>query len=81
MKIYYDPEVDVLRILIKEGEIEESDDNNGVIIDYDKIGNVIGLEILDASQKVTNPRSVEYEVAPTGYSKSKPFVFKSGTLL
>ena len=71
MKIFYDPEVDVLRILIKEGEIEESDDNNGVIIDYDKIGNVIGLEILDASQKVANPRSVEYEVAPTVYGERK----------
>lgn len=43
--------------------IEESDeDKPGVILDYDKEGNVVGLEILDASKRMANPRSVEYAV-------------------
>lgn len=64
MKIIYDPEVDVLRILFSNVSIEESDeDKPGVIIDYDKDGNIVGLEILDASKRVENPRSVEYAVA------------------
>jgi uncharacterized protein YuzE len=63
MKVTYDPEVDVLRILFSRAPIEESDeDKPGVIIDYDKDGNVVGLEILDASKRMENPRVVEYAV-------------------
>ena len=64
MKVYYDPEVDILRILFSNQAIEESDeDKPGVIIDYDKNGNIVGLEVLEASKNVENPRSVEYAVA------------------
>ena len=63
MKVTYDPEVDVLRILLSDAPIEESDeDKPGVILDYDKDGNVVGLEILEASKRIANPRSVEYAV-------------------
>jgi uncharacterized protein YuzE len=34
-----------------------------VILDYDKSGNVVGLEILDASKRMANPMSVEYAIA------------------
>ena len=64
MKITYDAEVDVLRILFSNTPIEESDeDKPGVILDYDKDGNIVGLEILDASKRIENPRSIEYAVA------------------
>ncbi len=63
MKITYAPEVDVLRILFSNAPIEESDeDKPGVIIDYDKDGNIVGFEILDASKRMGNPRALEYEV-------------------
>ena len=61
MKVTYDPEVDVLRILFSSAAIEESDeDKPGVILDYDKEGNVVGMEILDASKRVDDPRAVEF---------------------
>ena len=61
MRVTYDPEVDVLRILFSSAAIEESDeDKPGVILDYDKDGNVVGLEILDASKRVDDPRAVEF---------------------
>ena len=64
MKVTYDPEVDVLRIVFSSAPIEESDeDKPGVILDYDKDGNIVGLEVLDASKRIENPRSVEYTVA------------------
>jgi len=64
MKVTYDPEVDVLRIVFSGAPIEESDeDKPGVILDYDTNGNVVGLEILDASKRMENPRSLEYAVA------------------
>ena len=63
MKVTYNPEVDVLRILLSNASIAESDeDRPGVIIDYDKDNNIVGLEILDASKRMENPRSVEYAV-------------------
>ena len=64
MKITYDPEVDVLRIIFSNAPVEESDEEKpGIILDFDKGGNVVGMEILDASQRMENPRAVEYAVA------------------
>jgi uncharacterized protein YuzE len=64
MKITYDPEVDVLRVVFSSARIKESDEEKpGMILDYDKDGNIVGLEILDASKRIENPRSVEYAVA------------------
>ena len=52
------------RILFANTAIEESDEEKpGIILDYDKGGNIVGMEILDASKRVENPRSVEYAVA------------------
>ncbi|MGA2659516.1 MAG: DUF2283 domain-containing protein [Verrucomicrobiota bacterium] len=63
MKVTYDPEVDVLRIVFRNAPIEESDeDKPGVILDCDKDGNVVGLEVLNASRRVENPRGVDYAV-------------------
>ena len=63
MKITYDSEVDVLRILFRDVPVEESDeDKPGVILDYDRAGNVVGMEVLNASQRVENPRGVDYAV-------------------
>ena len=59
----YDPEVDVLRIVFRDVAIEESDeDKPGVILDYDKDGNIVGLEVLNAYQRVENPRGVDHAV-------------------
>jgi uncharacterized protein YuzE len=63
MKVTYDPEVDVLRIIFRSGPIEESDeDKPGVILDYDAEGNIVSLEVLNASRRVENPRGVDYAV-------------------
>ena len=65
MKVTYDSEVDVLHVLFSNAPIEESDeDKPGVILDYDKDGNVVGVEILDAQKRLgalENVRQVELE--------------------
>jgi uncharacterized protein YuzE len=64
MKVKYDQEVDVLTIQLSNAPVEESDqDKPGVILDYDKDGNIVGLEILNASKRMENPRALEYAVA------------------
>ena len=64
MKVKYDSQLDILRIIFSEKPIVESDeDKEGVILDFDADGNVVGLEILFASKKMPNPKIVEYEIA------------------
>jgi uncharacterized protein YuzE len=64
MKVFYDPEVDIVRIIFSNVAIVESDeDKPGVIIDYDSDGNIVGMEILDASKKMEKPGSIEFEIA------------------
>ena len=61
MKVTYDREVDVLRLVFRKAKISQSDeDKPGVILDYDQAGNVVGLEILNASKRVDNVPAVEY---------------------
>lgn len=53
-----------MRIVFSNVPVEESDEEKpGVILDFDKDGNVVGMEILDASRRMENPRTVEYAVA------------------
>lgn len=53
MDAHYDPEVDALAINWGEAQIEESNEvEPGVILDYDKDGNIIGVEVLEASKKI-----------------------------
>ena len=63
MKVTYDQEVDILRIILNDADIDESDeDKPGIIIDYDERGNIVGMEILDASTRIEDPRTLEYAV-------------------
>ena len=63
MKVTYDANVDVLRILFSDEAISESDeDKPGVIIDYAEDGSIVGMEILDASKHVQNAAGVDYRV-------------------
>ncbi len=50
MKISYDSEVDVLYIRFKETEVSTEHLAEGISADYDKDGNLAGIEILDASK-------------------------------
>lgn len=65
MKVLYDRDVDTLTIIFSEAAVAESDeDKPGVILDYDTNGNLVSLEILDASKRVNLPSRIEYQVSP-----------------
>jgi uncharacterized protein YuzE len=65
MKVNYDPRTDTLSVILKDNaRVAESDeDKPGVILDYDDRGDLVSLEILDASQRVTEARKIEFEMA------------------
>lgn len=62
MIIKYDEETAILTILLSEtAHVTESDEESpGVIVDYDENRNVIGLEILRASRRMSDPRLLRY---------------------
>lgn len=64
MLIKYNIEADIVYIRFSEGKVVESDeDKPGIILDYDENGNIIGIEVLEASKKTIQPNGVTYEVA------------------
>ena len=64
MKVKYDKETDILYITLSDEAIEESDEEKkGFILDYSKKGDLVGIEVLNASKSSINPTKVEYEVA------------------
>lgn len=68
MKVIYDRSTDTLTVLLREGApVAESDeDKPGVILDYDAEGNLVALEILDASKRVSEAHRVQFETTEAG---------------
>jgi uncharacterized protein YuzE len=65
MKVIYDRETDTLTVIFTETPVAESDEEKpGVILDYDAKDSLVSLEILDASQQVSVPGRMEYQVSP-----------------
>ncbi len=53
MRIEYSKDVDALYIRLREAKIVDSMDvEEGVTIDLDEKGHIVGIEILDASEKL-----------------------------
>ena len=59
MKVNYDGKTDILTVVFRNSPVAESDEEKpGVILDYDVAGNIISIEVLDASRRVEEPRKV-----------------------
>lgn len=49
--IEYDAQSDTLQVYLSDAPIEESAElRPGLIVDYDATGNIVGIELLDASE-------------------------------
>jgi YD repeat-containing protein len=66
MKVIYDRETDTLSIVLRNGVVAESDEpHEGMILDYDRAGRLVSIELLDASEKVKHPETVEFALSPS----------------
>jgi uncharacterized protein YuzE len=56
VKIEYDPEADALYIQIREAArpSDNIDIEEGVTVDVDEQGHIVGLEVLDASKRLSS---------------------------
>ncbi|MCL0071263.1 DUF2283 domain-containing protein [Thermodesulfovibrionales bacterium] len=69
MKIEYSKDVDALYIRLREAKIADSMDvEEGVMIDLGEKGHIVGIEILDASEKLkpSELANISIENLPTG---------------
>jgi uncharacterized protein YuzE len=65
MKVAYDPRTDTLSVILRDDAVvaESDEDKPGIILDYDQDGNLVSLEVLDASKRVSDARKVEFDLA------------------
>ena len=59
MEIRYDKKTDIMVLVFTKNPVTESDEKkSGIIFDYDEHGGIVSMEILDASEKITEPEKV-----------------------
>ena len=66
MPIICDHHTDTLTMIFRDGvAVVESDEQRpGVILDFDAAGELVSLEILDASTRVAEPSRVDFSAQP-----------------
>ena len=64
MKATYDQRTDTLTLILKDDTrvVESDEDKPGVVLDYDAEGNLVSIEVLDASKRVTQINRIEFEM-------------------
>ncbi len=65
MKVHYDSATDTLTVILKDDArvVESDEEKPGVILDFDDAGDLVSLEILDASRRVSEARRVDFQMA------------------
>ena len=59
MKVNYDAKTDTLTVIFRDVPVAESDDEKpGVVLHYDNAGDIVSIDVLDASRRVEEPRKV-----------------------
>ena len=59
MRISYDPEVDALSIYFRETTVSTQELADGIAGEYDALGQLVGLEILDAAKRFGDPSTLQ----------------------
>ena len=59
MKVIYDPQTDSPSIIFRDVPVKESDEiRDGLIVDRGGDAHIVAIEMLDASEKVTDPSRI-----------------------
>lgn len=63
MKVAYDARTDTLSLVLREDVVvaESDEEKPGIILDFDQDDNLVALEILDASRRVTETRRIDFQ--------------------
>lgn len=70
IQLSYDQRADALYIRLRRAHVDESDEvSRGVIVDYDRKGKPIGVEVLDASRLLGGRPHLKAELVSTASAK------------
>jgi uncharacterized protein YuzE len=59
MKVRFDRETDTLTIYLRAGSVSDTEEPRpGILMDYDDWGQLLSIEILEASQRVEEPEKL-----------------------
>ncbi len=68
MRVRVDHKADAVYLNLTDAEIAESEEvADGIVVDYDAEGRIVGLEILDASRRTGDPavlKQFSFDLAP-----------------
>lgn len=59
MNIAYDPEVDALSIMFRKAKVTTKELGEGIAVDFDAEGNLVGIEVLDACARFGGRETLE----------------------
>ena len=63
MRLEYDSQADALYISLQKKYVSKSKEvEPGVVVDLDKKGSVVGIEILDVSKTIRQPELMQFSV-------------------
>jgi uncharacterized protein YuzE len=70
MTFKYDKELNIIRILFDATAlVEQSEEYNGVILDWDSEGRPVGVEILNAANQIELVNDIGAFLSDAGYSR------------
>lgn len=62
MRIHYDPTEDAMYIRLSESKYTDSEEvQEGIILDKDSSGALVGIEVLKASERIPNFNTKEFK--------------------
>ena len=71
MKVNYDKEADAIYLEIQDGQADGVVEiKEGINIDLSKDGRILGIELLDASKKISLDSFLSYQVTPDFFKAS-----------
>lgn len=74
MNIVYDSDKDIVQIALKDTEVVETAQiAPGLILDYDDDGQVVGMEIRQASKRIDHPQTINYTLGAADLDRPQPF--------
>ena len=64
VRVNYDTRTDTLTITFRQGAVASTEElAPGILVDLDARGNIVSMEMLDASKRAENPKAMEFAVS------------------